>query len=359
MRACLFLLLSLPAAAQRLSVIETRAVDHEIRGAAVDRRTLYTWGDELRAWSIPGLRSRLLASGDFGEGGCAAGGGLVLQQGRPLGKLVWLDAARYSPVVLDDEIDMHDCLPAVLFGRRGVLMVQRGMQVRFYERDAAGRWRYREIYSFYTASYQAGLLLTDVDGDGRTDILCGNYWIRSPERFELPWRLFAINTWNETPLSAMSRFAWIAPGRLLIAQAHAGQDARVAIFEKPSDPRRLWRERRIEVTPGWRAPHALASAGGVQLVGESGGDAARVFAVSARDARQVQSRLPLLALIPAGPRLAGVGRRHLSLLRYAGTRRRPGPSPREPAKTSPAPGSLRAPRRRAARLPGSASPGPP
>ena len=36
------------------------------------------------------------------------------------------------------------------------------------------------VYSFYTPSRQAGLLLADVDGDGLTDIFAGNYWIRSP-----------------------------------------------------------------------------------------------------------------------------------------------------------------------------------
>ena len=44
-------------------------------------------------------------------------------------------------------------------------------------------WPYREIYSIYTPSQQTGLSMRDIDGDGRIDILCGNYWIQSPERF--------------------------------------------------------------------------------------------------------------------------------------------------------------------------------
>ena len=85
---------------------------------------------------------------------------------------------------IDNGTDMPNCLAVTFLGHKGVLVVNRGMQMRFYEYSD---FHYREIYSFYSPSRQAGLLVADVDQDGRPDILCGNYWIRSPGQFGLPW----------------------------------------------------------------------------------------------------------------------------------------------------------------------------
>ena len=43
-----------------------------VRGGGLDRtgRSLYTWGDNLRRWDTSTLGSEVLASGNFGEGGC-------------------------------------------------------------------------------------------------------------------------------------------------------------------------------------------------------------------------------------------------------------------------------------------------
>jgi hypothetical protein len=89
--------------------------------------------------------------------------------------------------------------------------------------------------------------MADIDGDGLPDILAGMYWIRSPDSFELPWRLFAITLWNETPVSAMMRLNYGALG--LVAAQREMQPARLARFEKPGDPRQLWIEHRIENVP--------------------------------------------------------------------------------------------------------------
>ena len=42
----------------------------EFRGAALRDTTLYTWGEQLTSWSVPKLKAKVLATGDFGEGGC-------------------------------------------------------------------------------------------------------------------------------------------------------------------------------------------------------------------------------------------------------------------------------------------------
>src|SRR4051812_48916916 len=263
--AC-FLVLSLGSCeAQFVRTIRRVGAPGAIRGAALSLEgNIVTWGNQLLLWSVPLGKPRLLADGNFGEGGCLVdldGDGVqefIGKEGSGLGKLVWRKPPDWQPVVIDDEFESHDCLEATLFGRKGVLVIQRYMQVRFYEHALAKTWPYREIYSIYTPSQQTGLSLRDVNGDGRIDIVCGNYWIQSPERFELPWHIFAINTWFEQPPSAMLAHAFVGDA-LFIAQGHT-EDARAAIFRKPADPHQLWQESRL---PGdFHRVHAVTTTNG-------------------------------------------------------------------------------------------------
>ncbi len=148
---------------------------------------------------------------------------------------------RAGTSVIDTGSQVIDAAPATLFGRSGLLAVQRGMQLRFYEppdQGASPRWPYREIYSFYTASEQGGLLLHDFDGDGLAEIFCGNYWLKAPPHFDQPWRLFAINLFHEDPLSASARLLW-HDGRLLWLESKRPR-ARAVWFRPGDDPRQLW-----------------------------------------------------------------------------------------------------------------------
>lgn len=239
------------------------------RGALTAEGRIYLWGDTGLWQGTPTAPFRPIAGGAFAAAGCGSPEtGFLLQEAA---HLVLIRGGRKE--VVDTEAAMSDCRAVTLFGRRGWVVAHRGLQVRFYEPPAAPPqpWPYREIYSFYTASYQSGLALEDVDRDGRLDIYCGNYWIRSPERFDLPWRLFAINTYNEEPHAAHVRLALAAP-RLLIAAQGEIEGGKLASFVPPADPRQLWREQRLDGDLRLQQPAALASGASGFALGERAGE---------------------------------------------------------------------------------------
>lgn len=237
-----------------------------IAGAAADpdnSSRAYVWGSGvLRVDLIAGQPHRLAAKGKFMAPGCPFQGGLALLEAPD--RLVWAHGERLETrTPIDTEADFADCVDLTLFGRRGLMITNRGLQVRFYE-PAAGTWPYREIYSFYTASYQSGLIQASIDSDKHPDLFSGNYWIQSPSAFDLPWRLFAINTYNELPHSAHMRIARIrragrSASSLVVAQGEL-HPARLAVFDPPADIRKLWIETRIGGELSLHHPRTLAVA---------------------------------------------------------------------------------------------------
>jgi hypothetical protein len=164
---------------------------------------------------------------------------VMVEGGREEGRLVAVGPGR-KPWVIDQHVVTRECYELEIFGRRGVVILPWGMAVRFYEpgREWGAEWAYQDIYSFYTASWQGGLVQADVDGDGRPDLFVGNYWIRSPESFELPWRLYAINAYHEHPVSATAQLHW--DGRRLLWVESRRPRGRVMWFRPPEDVRQLW-----------------------------------------------------------------------------------------------------------------------
>ncbi|HVN06600.1 MAG TPA: VCBS repeat-containing protein [Bryobacteraceae bacterium] len=257
------------AAAQtiRFSEHTIQKLDGEsVTGYALRQRTLITWGRRIVSRELPHGAVRVLRGEGtpLGEGGClidVAGDGsmdLAVNEVGTEAALVWLHAphgrGEWQRHVIDTGIDAPDMMPATLLGHRGLLLIHKRAQVRFYEipSDPTARWPSQDMYSFYSPSQQGGLTMADIDGDGRPDIIAGMYWIHSPESFELPWHLFAIDLWNETPEAAMMRLRYgLLTGSApeLIEVERAVSPARLSRFEKPPDPRKLWVEHRIESLP--------------------------------------------------------------------------------------------------------------
>jgi hypothetical protein len=276
-----------------------------IRGGVIDQRGIFliTWGDKIRLWNVETLQSNVLTSqGTFGEGGCITADRKLIQvRGRGPGDLLPIDLATRDEERIDTAVEMHDCLETTLFGRRGVLLIHRGMQLRLYSRTA-GAWTSRDLYSIYTPSYQTGLKLRDVDRDGRTDILLGNYWLRQPAASNLHWRLFAIHKWFENAESASVRIALLPGGRIAVAQAHESP-SRFSRFDPPPDPTLLWRETKLAPKYTLTKIHALTvdPRTGKLLAGELNGPGSRILAVEPEtgNAQVVATNNGTITLLPA------------------------------------------------------------
>lgn len=282
------------------------------------REGVLTWGTELKLWPLGGgVPVTLLKGTNFGPGGCVAdvqGRGLddllVQETPRP-SRFLWLRAPKWESRVIEAETEFRDCLPFDLDGHRGVVVPHFHAQLRFYEfpkrRDEA--WKYSEIYSIYTASHQGGLLEYDVDGDGQADLFIGNYWMRNPGSWDLPWRLFNMNTFFDKPDSALARQAlYQRPGRAepdLIWAESEGAPARLALLERPDDVKQQWPAQMIEPAPDH--PRALLvldhrDAGWPDLVvGADDGVRRYSYDGAKWTMTMLWSGAPILALIRADP----------------------------------------------------------
>jgi hypothetical protein len=224
---------------------------NDVAGFALSAGKLYVWGEDAFEIDLQSGHSERIAEGKFAEGGCLLDDGLILNSVEPRA-LIWLRLSDRKRFVVDTGVDTRDAISADLLGHHGVLLLHKRQQVRFYDLPSPMKdnWAESELYTIYTPSTEGGLVMADIDGDGLPDLLCGNYWMKSPTRFDLPWREFAIDLWSEEEGSAMLSLAWNPADHIRIAAQRDLRPGRAAWFEPPADVKQLWTAHDLGPTAG-------------------------------------------------------------------------------------------------------------
>ncbi|MBK9166108.1 MAG: hypothetical protein IPM24_01450 [Bryobacterales bacterium] len=248
-----------------VTLAEVRA---RISGSLLEGNRLITWGDRITVRRLPSgtqiAEARVAAP--LAAPGCWLDGLVALEPG---GTLVRYRESGWEREVIATGIATRSLLATTLHGERGVLLVQKGTQLRFFAEDG---WAGRDLYSFYHPQ-QDGLALAEVDEDEHPDLLCGDYWMRNPGSPNQPWHIHAIKIWHDAPLGAVTSFAWWR-GRLAAAQS-ALEGAIVALYTKPADLTQPWEEQRLTATPGFSRPALRATPEALWIA--EGGRPGRLF----------------------------------------------------------------------------------
>jgi hypothetical protein len=100
---------------------------------------------------------------------------------------------------------------------------------------------------------------------------------------------------------------------LLVGQGHT-YNARVTLFTKPEDPRRLWNASPVEGT--YHRVHAVTAWNGTFLFGENNGTSSRIFALKDGKAVKIADGFDSMQILASKDGLVSVGPHELVFWRY-------------------------------------------
>lgn len=203
------------------------------------------------------------------------------------GKPVWKEnlIANVKSQKGDSEKGFHDIKPfkakinEVIVN--GVVAVTSRKRITWYQvpgnpSEPWKEYRIADLASHGADHAQSGLVLGDIAGHGRQDIVCGNYWLECPQDpSKEPWKVYRYSNWdNRTTPMFPGMPAWVGNERFggmnqldlgdmdgdgipeIIATDAEIPDARLGIFKRNADSLSgLWKETIIDTS--LYCPHNL------------------------------------------------------------------------------------------------------
>lgn len=162
----------------------------------------------------------------------------------------------------------HDIRPLIMTGPdekelKGIVAVMGRRTLIWFQvpEDPMQPWPRRKIARL-PARRQSGMVLGDIAGAGRPDIVCGMFFVQCPpDPTHGDWTPRRYGRWDENDWGGMTKHALVdltGDGRPEIVAAEAEiPDARLGIFRRnPEDPDGLWNSELID--EGLYCPHSLA-----------------------------------------------------------------------------------------------------
>lgn len=147
---------------------------------------------------------------------------------------------------------------------KGVVAVIDRQQLVWYETPADPRrpWTRHDIGTL-PAKGQSGLLVGDVAGHGRSDLLCGMFWAECPaDPSGEVWAFHRYGDWDRNGWGGMTKHALVdldGDGRPEVVATEAEiPDARLGIFKPTQDRTKPWQCRVVESR--LYCPHSLVAA---------------------------------------------------------------------------------------------------
>jgi hypothetical protein len=185
------------------------------------------------------------------------------------GRQTWAEH-RVGRIGTEADDSPHDILPLsfpTAGGRliRGIVVLVSRKRLVWYQVPDNLRepWARHEIGIFPASASQSGLAVGDIAGHGRPDMVCGMFWAECPaDPLRQPWTIRRFGDWDANKWGGMAKLVLAdvdGDGRREIVASEAEiPDSRLGIFQRdPAHPDGLWKCHLID--RGLYCPHSLLS----------------------------------------------------------------------------------------------------